>query len=235
MNGDVHELGDSVPWVEFVEQRATRAAEQFSREVRDYNQENSSENIPPLNEFVNSYVQFFREHFESHTTKINTYGRGGNKSRGRLKQTGSVDSNDENTPTTTKKGGVSRHFSIRKGKAFGFLRAKSADHGGATGNHVTSPSGSKSKRKQGRLKEGVLNQLIGEDSTGKSKWEKVKLVLLETSGGHMLEFYTPPKVSSFGFVRPQPQSWGPIELGCPSVCPSVIAFLYGLELLNGRS
>ena len=44
-------------------------------------------------------------------------------------------------------------------------------------------------------------------------------------------------------VRPQPQSWGPIELGCPSVrpsvrpsvCPSVIAFLYGLELLNGRS
>ena len=40
--------------------------------------------------------------------------------------------------------------------------------------------------------------------------------------------------SSHLFFRPQPQSWGPIELGCPSVCLSVIAFLYGLELLNGR-
>ena len=48
----------------------------------------------------------------------------------------------------------------------------------------------------------------------------------------------------FGLIRPQPKSWGPIELGCPSVvrpsvcpsvCLSVIAFLYGLELLNGMS
>ena len=39
---------------------------------------------------------------------------------------------------------------------------------------------------------------------------------------------------SIQVFRPQPKSWGPIELGCLSVCLSVIAFLYGLELLNGR-
>ena len=48
-----------------------------------------------------------------------------------------------------------------------------------------------------------------------------------------------PSVCPSYLFRPQPQSWGPIELGCPSVCPSVrlsvIAFLYALELLNGRS
>ena len=51
------------------------------------------------------------------------------------------------------------------------------------------------------------------------------------------------QLSSPTVFRPQPQSWGPIELGCPSVRLSVrpsvrlsvIAFLYGLELLNGRS
>ena len=45
-------------------------------------------------------------------------------------------------------------------------------------------------------------------------------------------------------LRPQPKSWGPIELGGGvsvrlsvrlSVCLAVIAFLYGLELLNERS
>ena len=33
-------------------------------------------------------------------------------------------------------------------------------------------------------------------------------------------------------IRPQSQSSGTIELGCPSVCASVIVFLYGLELLR---
>ena len=37
------------------------------------------------------------------------------------------------------------------------------------------------------------------------------------------------------FIRPQPQSLRPIVFGCLSIRPSVIAFLYGLELLNGRS
>ena len=47
-------------------------------------------------------------------------------------------------------------------------------------------------------KEGVVHQLTGEDSEGKSKWEKCRLMLVKTTGGDMLEFYIPPKVR---FVR----------------------------------
>ncbi len=45
-------------------------------------------------------------------------------------------------------------------------------------------------------KEGLVHQLIGEDYNGLTKWEKCRLVLIKTTGGFMLEFYTPPKVST---------------------------------------
>jgi hypothetical protein len=45
------------------------------------------------------------------------------------------------------------------------------------------------------IKKGIVNQLVGEDYCGKSKWERCQLVLVKTTGGHMLEYYTPPKVS----------------------------------------
>ena len=43
-------------------------------------------------------------------------------------------------------------------------------------------------------KESVVNVLTGEDAKGKSRWEKTKLVLKASSGGVLLEFYSPPKV-----------------------------------------
>ena len=56
----------------------------------------------------------------------------------------------------------------------------------------------------------------------------------ESGGG-----WDPFVFHKYFLVRPQPKSRGPRELGCPSVClfvcPSVITFLYGLELFNGRS
>ena len=45
------------------------------------------------------------------------------------------------------------------------------------------------------LKEGVIHQLVGEDYSGRTKWEKCRLTLMKTTGGYMLEFYCPPKVS----------------------------------------
>ena len=45
------------------------------------------------------------------------------------------------------------------------------------------------------VKEGVIHLLVGEDANGQTKWEKCRLVLIKTTGGYMLEFYTPPKVS----------------------------------------
>ena len=44
-------------------------------------------------------------------------------------------------------------------------------------------------------KEGIVNQLVDEDFNGVTKWDKCRLVLIKTTGGYMLEFYTPPKVS----------------------------------------
>ncbi|XP_064612966.1 SH2B adapter protein 1-like [Liolophura sinensis] len=42
-------------------------------------------------------------------------------------------------------------------------------------------------------KEAIVNVLSGEDSKGKSKWEKTRLMLIRSTGGYMLELYTPPK------------------------------------------
>ncbi|KAK7087467.1 hypothetical protein V1264_021516 [Littorina saxatilis] len=43
-------------------------------------------------------------------------------------------------------------------------------------------------------KEGIVNVLMpGDDSRGKSRWDKTRLVLLKTTGGYLLEFFSPPK------------------------------------------
>ncbi|KAL8599972.1 hypothetical protein ACOMHN_038971 [Nucella lapillus] len=45
-----------------------------------------------------------------------------------------------------------------------------------------------------RKVEGIVHVLQpGDDSRGRARWEKTRLVLVKTSGGHLLEFYTPPK------------------------------------------
>ena len=47
-------------------------------------------------------------------------------------------------------------------------------------------------------KDGIVNVLQpGDDSRGKSRWEKARLVLVKAPGGHLLEFYMPPKVYIF--------------------------------------
>lgn len=43
-------------------------------------------------------------------------------------------------------------------------------------------------------KEGIVHVLMGEDSKGKSRWEKTRLVLVQSNESFNLEFYSPPKV-----------------------------------------
>lgn|SRR6218665_1011209 len=45
-------------------------------------------------------------------------------------------------------------------------------------------------------KEGIVNKLVDDDASGKTKWEKCRLLLIKTVGGDLLEFYIPPKVMS---------------------------------------
>ena len=46
-------------------------------------------------------------------------------------------------------------------------------------------------------KDGIVAVLSGEDSKGKSRWEKTRLVLVQTDGSYLLEFYSPPKVKVY--------------------------------------
>lgn len=66
-------------------------------------------------------------------------------------------------------------------------------------NKFTLPRSGEQKSKMTKMlveckKEGIVQQLVGEDQNGQTKWEKCRLVLIKTTGGYMLEFYTPPKV-----------------------------------------
>ncbi|GBM87307.1 hypothetical protein AVEN_234760-1, partial [Araneus ventricosus] len=47
------------------------------------------------------------------------------------------------------------------------------------------------------IREGMVSYLTGDYLDGRQKWEKCRLVLVKTTGGYMLEFYSPPKVLSW--------------------------------------
>lgn len=42
-------------------------------------------------------------------------------------------------------------------------------------------------------KESVVNKLVDDDTSDKTKWERCRVVLVKTVAGDLLEFYTPPK------------------------------------------
>lgn len=45
------------------------------------------------------------------------------------------------------------------------------------------------------VREGMVSYLTGDYLDGRQKWERCRLLLVRTTGGYMLEFYSPPKVS----------------------------------------
>lgn len=114
----------------------------------------------------------------------------------------SVTSPDVKSKHSPKEKGFLRRFSFRKHKRSVKHNSENTD---LTGNHRKFKNNQRSKGDgksshvkseiQGEVKrESVVNVLTGEDSKGKSRWEKTKLVLKETTGGSLLEFYSPPKV-----------------------------------------
>lgn len=46
------------------------------------------------------------------------------------------------------------------------------------------------------VREGIVSYLTGDYLDGRQKWEKCRLLLVKTTGGYMLEFYSPPKVGN---------------------------------------
>ncbi|XP_062577003.1 SH2B adapter protein 1-like [Saccostrea cucullata] len=108
----------------------------------------------------------------------------------------SVTSPDIKSKHSPKEKGFLRRFSFRKHKRSG---KHSGDNVDLTANHRKFKNSQRSKSNvksecHGDVKrESVVNVLTGEDSKGKSRWEKTRLVLKEVSGGSLLEFYSPPK------------------------------------------
>lgn len=106
-----------------------------------------------------------------------------------------------------KEKGFLRRFSFRKHKR----SVKHNSESDLSGNHRKLKNNQRVKGEgksnvksdiRGLVKrESVVSVLTGEDSKGKSRWEKTKLVLKEASGGSLLEFYSPPKVCVVKFTQ----------------------------------
>lgn len=124
------------------------------------------------------------------------------------------DSSPEREVSPARKKGILRRFSfknIRKSRLFkqpsdDVEAGDSHPHHHHHHNHHRKYTKHKDKKDRTRTisggdessvrKEGIVNVLQpGDDSRGKSRWEKTRLVLVKASGGHLLEFYTPPKVN----------------------------------------
>ena len=164
---------------EYIETRAQKYAQKFTRDIRNFHRDQhtsnqSSSTAATDSQIVDTFIDFLRDYF-LHNSILNN------------KRSQSTDADDSSEQSASKKFGFGR-ASVRKSKGFNLFRHKNNSE---TGSKSALKS---SKRTQQRVREGVLNQLVGEDPTGKFKWEKVKLVLRESSGGMMLEFYNPPKV-----------------------------------------
>ncbi len=58
-----------------------------------------------------------------------------------------------------------------------------------------SKTNSKTNALETVIKEGIVNYLTVDNTNidGKQKWEKCRMALVKTTGGYMLEFYSPTK------------------------------------------
>ena len=102
-----------------------------------------------------------------------------------------------------------RRFSfkgIKKARALSFFHKQESDEAElSTPVHTSSapkpfPRVTEKKSKLSKIivecqKEGLVNLIADVAMDGSSKWEKSKMVLVKATGGFMLEFYCPPKMS----------------------------------------
>ncbi|KAL4223274.1 signal transducer [Mactra antiquata] len=122
------------------------------------------------------------------------------------------------SPALKPKGSILKRFSFRKIKQRGLFKQSSEELELASGSsenylrekHLNDQKQSKRNKRHHKeskhklvpnlphsvgevKKEGIVFVLTGEDSKGKSRWEKTRLVLLKTESNYLLEFYSPPK------------------------------------------
>lgn len=120
-----------------------------------------------------------------------------------------------NHPLNKHKGSILKRFSFRKMKKKGLFKQNSDEVELAVNSSDNYSKDKQDERKTQKrnkqiklskhkhtaqhpsgeiMKEGIVHVLTGEDSKGKSRWEKTRLVLVKLNGSCNLEFYSPPKV-----------------------------------------
>ena len=123
------------------------------------------------------------------------------------------------SPAIKSKGSILKRFSFRKIKQRNLFKQNSDEMELASGSsdsyskekHLSDQKHMKRSKKlqkeskhklapitahaSGEIKkEGIVFMFSGEDSKGKSRWEKTRLVLFKSESDYLLEFYCPPKV-----------------------------------------
>ncbi|XP_040579315.1 SH2B adapter protein 2 [Lepeophtheirus salmonis] len=187
-------------------------------DVEESNQEENRKKMRFLRELSERFIDNFRSELASLSRKHicplpSTF------SAGDIYDNDSSLSSSSSTASAGPKA-IFRKFSrgfIRKTRGINFFQKQHSDevelsntsgnlnnHGGSSNSNYEGECQKKRKYKKVRVemkKSGKINFITSEGKdfynldTGRPKWERAKLVLYKTSGGYLLEFYSPPKSS----------------------------------------
>ncbi|XP_071094254.1 SH2B adapter protein 2-like isoform X2 [Haliotis cracherodii] len=217
VNGDegVESPPPHLPWGLFCEQHAKAAAQEFVRSFLLYQRSSSLTDSRDPCDYSRKFVECFQRQFaleirrssfvldQSAEAKLIVPEETPPHENGSADYTDQDIHLEEASPSKKTHKSLLRRLSfknIRRGRLFkqssDELDVSDNNHRKHKHKHEKSKQGKLTSKSEGQIelkKEGVVNVLSGEDSKGKSKWERTRLVLLKTTGGYLLEFYSPPK------------------------------------------
>ncbi|XP_067683830.1 SH2B adapter protein 1-like [Haliotis asinina] len=204
-----------LPWALFCEQHAKAAAVEFVRSFLLYQRSSSLTDSRDPCDYSRKFAECFQRQFaleirrssfvldQSAEAKLIVPEETSPQENGSADYTDQDIHLDEASPSKRTHKSLLRRLSfknIRKGRLFkqssDELDVSDTNHRKHKHKHEKSKQGKLTSKSEGQIelkKEGVVHVLSGEDSKGKSKWERTRLVLLKTTGGYLLEFYSPPK------------------------------------------
>lgn len=180
----------TVHWSDFCEEQAAVAASVFYNNFRNYLRENPNITV---RDAASSFLQRFTDCLQSDFYQCVERGeplRPGYNYRA----FDSVESftQDRTSPVSSSN---SEH---KSSKAKSFLRRLSFRKKGKSKDSkdelTDDEHKTKSNKRSNIKKEGIVYRLIESSQSGPPKWEKCRLVLVKSTSGYLLEFYSPPKV-----------------------------------------
>jgi len=179
-------------WSEFCEEQAAIAASEFYVNFRSYLNDNPDISVrDPASAFLQSFIDclqndFYRciERGQPIRERHRSYPSAENFPYDRSSP---ISSNDVDSPKASKARSFLRKLSIRKPKKSNSKESTPDD------DHHSHRS--KSKQRSNIKKEGTVFRLVENGPSTDHKWEKCRLVLVNSSSGYLLEFYAPPKVN----------------------------------------